>query len=555
MSNHLIERVPQAYDYPLLIKRLLQSPLSSCSRQEIVYRDRMRYDYLAFSQRVGQLANALEALGVKAGDTVAVIDWDSHRYLECFFAVPMMGATLHTINIRLAPEQILYTINHAQDDILLINKELLPIMEPLRAKLSSVKKYVLLKDDNHDADDDEVLGSSLGFAGEYEALLANQPSRRDFSDFDENTKATTFYTTGTTGPPKGVYFSHRQLVLHALGAVSALSGRGAFTTRDVYMPLTPMFHVHAWGLPYVATLLGVKQVYPGRYEPETILRLVQKENVTFSHCVPTILHMLIGSPLAKEVDLSKWTLNVGGSSLPISLCRAAMDLGINVIGGYGLSETCPILTLAFLKPHMRDWEADRQAELRCRAGLPLPLVDLKVVDGNNQELPRDGRSTGEVVVRAPWLTQGYLKQTERAEELWQDGWLHTGDMGFIDQEGYLQVTDRLKDVIKTGGEWISSLELEAVLTQHPAVSEVAVIGVPDDKWGERPVALVVLKEGSGGNISSEDLMKRFTESVAKGRIPKWGVPDKILFLDSLAKTSVGKINKRALRKQFGGRDS
>jgi fatty-acyl-CoA synthase len=550
MPAQLIERTPSAYDYQLIIKQLLPTPLVYSPHQEIVYRDHKRYDYVTLQQRIGQLANTLKSLGVKPGSTVGVMDWDSHRYLECFFAIPMMGAVLHMVNIRLSPEQILYTVNHAEDDVLLVNSDFLPVLESIKDQLQTVKRIVVMTDAA------TVPETSLEVVGEYETLLGGSISHYDFPDFDENTKATTFYTTGTTGAPKGVYFSHRQLVLHTFGVLTAFGNfksQTSFDSTDVYMPLTPMFHVHAWGLPYAATLIGAKQVYPGRYEPEMILKLVENEKVTFSHCVPTILHMVLNSPSAKEVDLSGWKLIIGGSALSRALCKAALERGINVYTGYGMSETCPILTLGKLKPHMLDWDGEQQVTVRCRTGAPLPLVNLQVVDVQGNKLPRDGASTGEVVVRSPWLTQGYFKDTQRSEELWTDGWLHTSDIGYIDGEGYLQVTDRIKDVIKTGGEWISSLALEDIATQHPAVSEAAVIAVPDEKWGERPMAMVTLKEEFKGKVTEEEIKKFFGEFVQKGAISKWGVPDRVLFVDTLAKTSVGKLNKRAMRQQFSPR--
>jgi fatty-acyl-CoA synthase len=298
------------------------------------------------------------------------------------------------------------------------------------------------------------------------------------------------------------------------------------------------------------TLLGTKQVYPGRYEPEMLLKLISTENVTFSHCVPTIMHMLVSSPAVKKVDLSRWKVIIGGSALPKGLCRAALDLGINLYTGYGMSETCPVLTLAHLKPHMMDWDLERQVDIRCRTGLPIPNVVLDIVDPDGKSLPHDGQATGEVVVRSPWLTQGYLKEPERSEELWRGGWLHTGDVGFIDAEGYLKITDRIKDVIKSGGEWVSSLTLEDIISQHEAIGEAAVIAVPDEKWGERPLALVVLKKEFAGKVKEEDLLNFFMKFVQNGTIPKFGVPSQVLLVESIAKTSVGKINKRALRKQF-----
>lgn len=545
MAEKIIEKTASAYEYPLLIKRLLHTPMNCSPDQEIVYGETVRYPYRTLLERVARLGDALRSVGVKPGDTVAVMDYDSHRYLEAFFAVPMMGAVLHTVNFRLSPEQILYTINHAEDDIILVHSDFLPLLAGIHDRIETVKEYIVLSDGG------DVPAAGFDTVGDYEALLEQASADFDFPDFDESTKATTFYTTGTTGDPKGVYFSHRQLVLHTFGTMAGLTAytkERVFGATDVYMPLTPMFHVHAWGLPYVATVIGAKQVYPGRYIPDNILRLVAKEKVTFSHCVPTILHMLLSSPLAREVDLTNWKLIIGGSALSQGLCAAALEHGIDVFAGYGMSETCPILTLANLKPAMADWNRQRQMKIRCRTGIPIPLVDLEVVDSEGRPQPHDGVTTGEVAVRAPWLTQGYFKETERSEELWKDGWLHTGDVGYVDSEGYLQVTDRIKDVIKTGGEWISSLELEDVLTQHEAVSETAVVGIPDEKWGERPLAFVVLKEGREGTVSEEEIKAHFQDFVEQGKISKWGVPDRIVFIDALAKTSVGKLDKKVLRK-------
>ncbi len=542
-----IPRTQSAYSFPLLIKNFLKFPLTYNPDQEIVYRDKFRYTYRDFGKRVHKLANMLKSMGIKEGDVVGVMDWDSHRYLECFFAVPMMGAVLHTINIRLSPEQLVYTINHAEDDVILVNSDFLPMLESVKDQIKTVKKFILLTDET------EIPTTSLDFAGEYEDLVKNQSEEYDFPEFDEDTMATTFYTTGTTGLPKGVYYSHRQIVLHTYGLMSALCTMGygiRVDNSDVYMPLTPMFHVHAWGMPYMFTWICAKQVYPGRYEPEMILKLVHQEKVTFSHCVPTILHMLVTSPVIKQINLSNWKVVIGGSALPQGLCKEALKYNINPVTAYGMSETCPIITAVLLKPHMVDWDIDKQVPIRCKTGIPIPNVLLEVVDPMGTPQPHDGKSTGEVVVRAPWLTQGYLKDPEKSEQLWEGGWLHTGDIGYIDEEGYLKITDRLKDVIKTGGEWISSLELEDILSQHEAVSEVAVIGVPDEKWGERPLALVVLHEEFKGKVSEDELKEHFKKYVEDGTIPKYGIPDKIEIVDQIPKTSVGKINKKEIRKMY-----
>ncbi len=546
--NNMIEKTASAYDFPLLIKHLLTTPLATDPEQVILYRDKAKFTYSEFAGRVTRLAGGLAALGVKPGDTVAFMEWDSHRYLESYFAVPMMGAVLHTINIRLSPDQLAYTINHAEDDVLVVNGEFLPLIEAILDKLTTVKKLVLINDAPTRPE------SRIRFDAEYEELLAGAPAAYDFPDFDENTRATTFYTTGTTGLPKGVYFSHRQIVLHTLAGLTGLSATAMdcrFTRADVYMPITPMFHVHAWGMPYMATLMGVKQVYPGRYEPAMLLGLVIKEKVTFSHCVPTILHMLVSSPVVKQVDLSNWKVIIGGSALPRALCRAALGEGINLYTGYGMSETCPILTLSQLAPDMLDYDVDRQVEIRCKTGRPIPLVDLRIVDEEMKDVAHDGKTTGEIVVRSPWLTQGYLKDPRSSETLWRGGYLHTSDVASIDGRGYVAISDRIKDVIKTGGEWISSLEIEDIISHHPAVSETAVIGAPDDKWGERPLALVVLKKDAAP-VDADELRDHVAKFSEKGIISRFGVPDRVLFVEAIDKTSVGKIDKKVLRAKYAG---
>ncbi len=548
MKTKKISPTDSAYTYPLLIKNLLATPLIFSPRQKISYRDSVEITYEQFGKRVCQLAHGLVNLGVKPGDTVAVMDWDSHRYLECYFGVPMIGAILHTVNVRLSPDQLLYTINHAEDDIILVNSEFLPLLEAIRGQLTTVKKIILLTDSGSDVQ------TSLAIDSEYEAMLGANPEEYAFPDFDEDTIATTFYTTGTTGMPKGVFFSHRQLVLHTYGILAGLCGYDSpvrVNSADTYMPMTPMFHVHAWGVPYLMTHLGARQIYPGKYEPEVLLKLIVSNKVSFSHCVPTIMHMLLSNPAAAAFDLSGWKVIIGGSALSKGLCKAALERGINIFTGYGMSETCPVLTLATLKPHMLEWSSDEQIVIRCRTGLPISGVQLEVVDPDGTPLPHDGKSTGEVVVRAPWLTQGYVKDEEKSEELWSGGWLHTGDIGFIDAEGYLQITDRLKDVIKTGGEWLSSLELEDVISQLPEVGEVAVIGVPDSKWGERPLVLVVPAAGAAESLTPEAVQGIVQHAIEQGTLPRFAVPERVLVVDSLAKTSVGKLNKRVLRKEFG----
>lgn len=529
----------------LLIKNILQAPIQDNPNQEIVYAGTLRFTYAQFRERVARLAAMLMAQGVKPGDTVAVMDYDSHRYLECYFAIPMIGAVLHTINIRLSPEQMVYTIGHAEDDLILVNTDFLPLLEQIKGRLDTVEKFILLTDTN------ETPTTSLPLAGEYEALLAASEPLCDFPDFDENTRATTFYTTGTTGLPKGVFFSHRQLVLHTLAGLVALGSnatQGRFHREDVYMPITPMFHVHAWGIPYMATMLGVKQVYPGKYIPEVLARLIATEKVTFSHCVPTILHMLLADPKCAQFDLSGWRVVIGGAAMPKSVCSAALDRGIDVFAGYGMSETCPILSLSHLSDAELLMNRETQIALRTRTGKALPMVRLRLVDQQGQEVPADDKTPGALQVRAPWLTASYLKDESNSKKLWTDGWLNTGDVACRNPEGSLRITDRTKDVIKVGGEWISSLELEDIILQHPDVAEAAVIGRPDLRWGETPLALVVPKKDT--SPQEKEIAQHVKSFVEKGVLPKEAILVKARLVEAIAKTSVGKTNKVAMREMY-----
>ncbi|MGC8753441.1 MAG: fatty acid--CoA ligase [Thermosulfidibacteraceae bacterium] len=535
-----------SYRYNLNIWNMLERSFKWVPYQEIVYRDVVRITYDELLRRAKKLARLYERLGVERGTVIGIMDWDSHRYLENYIAVPCMGAVLHTINVKLSLEQILYTINHAEDRILVVHKDFLPLLKTIVNMLETVRSVIVISEG-----ESIDLSGIPNVVGEYEELLQGESGDFDFDDtLDEESIATLFYTTGTTGLPKGVYFTHRQLVLHTLIlglASSAFCNPVSFNYEDVYMPLTPMFHVHAWGVPYVALLFGVKSVYPGRYEPGLILSLIEKEKVTFSHCVPTVLHMILSHPKSREVDLSRWKVIIGGSAFPRGLCKVAWERGIKATTGYGMSETCPVLTLAQFKPHMKNMDMESIVDYATKTGFPVPLVKLKIVDENMRELLPGKNHLGEIVVRAPWLTKGYFKSEEASKELWRGGWLHTQDVAYMDEEGYIKITDRLKDVIKTGGEWISSLELESLISQHPAVSEVAVIGVPDEKWGERPWAYVVLKPEYRDIVTEEELKKWMMKFVESGIIEKWAIPDRFIFLSEIPKTSVGKIDKKILR--------
>jgi fatty-acyl-CoA synthase len=543
----------------MLIKNLLHQSDRYEPNREIVYRDLFRMTYTTFNQRVRQLANVLTKLGVKAGDTVAVMDWDSHRYLESFFAVPCLGAVLHTINVRLSPFQILYTMNHAVDKVVLVHEDFLPLFEGIRSQLTSVETVIVLSDSVYDVATKQINVSGYAppatTAGEYETLLSASSPSYDFPDFDENAMATTFYTTGTTGHPKGVYFSHRQLVMHTLGLGMYVCGYQAVSfqsSTDVYMPITPMFHVHAWGFPYLATMLSARQVYPGKYEPAMLLKLILTEGVTFSHCVPTILNMLVSSPAAVQFreQLSRWKVIIGGSALTKGLATAAMNMGIQVYQGYGMSETAPVMAITYLNDYERQLAALDQIPLITQAGRIAPFIELRLMDDLGNFRPHDGEAVGEVVARGPWLTQGYWQEPDRGDELWRDGWLHTGDVASITPDHWVHIADRTKDVIKTGGEWVSSLEIEDLLSQIEGVAEVAVIGLPDEKWGERPHAIIVPKPDYKDKLQPETIKAALQTRVDNGELNKWYVPDRILFVTEIPKTSVGKLDKKRMRAEM-----
>jgi len=535
----------ETYWYSLHIGQLLHTALDGRSRNEIVGSDGRRHSYAEFGRRVHKLAHVLKSLDVDSGDVVAVMDWDSHRYQECYFAIPMLGAILQTVNVRLSPEQIVYTLEDTQAKTLLFHADFAPLVEQLAQRIPGLQRFVLLHD-GVAAETRRIV------AGEYESLLAAADDEFPFEDIDENALATTFHTTGTTGQPKAVAFTHRQLVLHALSFAAALGTQPAglgLSRGDVYMPMTPMFHVHAWGVPYVATMLGLKQVYPGKYEPARLLALRRVERVTFSHCVPTILQMLLDAFRPEDEAATDWRLIVGGSIVPRALLRAARVKGIHVFTGYGMSETCPVLTLA--RSLLPEGES-RDTEL-CSAGHAIPLVQLRVVDEAMQPVPADGAAQGELVARAPWLTASYANDANATRTLWRGGWLHTQDVATVSSDGRLTIRDRLKDVIKTGGEWISSCEMEDLTMRHPDVTAASFIGAADARWGERPVAFIVAKKAAVVDLAM--LREYLQVHVDNGEISRYALPNEIILIDELPRTSVGKIDKKRLRDIFAQRKS
>lgn len=533
----------------LLIRDLLTRARAWAPRQTITYRDLREHDYAEFLARIDRAAAMLAGLGVKPGDRVGVMDWDSHRYLELFFAVPMLGAVLHTVNVRLTPEQMAWTIRHAEDSVILFHPDFLTVTEGIAGSLPAARTWVTLSDDGVPP------ATSLPTAGDYEALLdARRPETaggRDYPDLDENTVATLFYTTGTTGDPKGVYFTHRQIVLHTLAAGATFAAHQhpvGIHGEDAYLPLTPMFHVHAWGIPYLATMLGLKQVYPGKYDPQRLAELIKRHSITFSHCVPTLVQMLLHHPAAAGLDYGGLKLVIGGAPLPKGLAEEAQSRGIRIMGGYGMSETCPVVAAPHWKPeHGGAPPADR-LDVLCRTGFAFPLVEARIWGSDDRLLPASSDQTGELVLRCPWLTEGYYKDEIRSHDLWHGGWLHTGDIAYLDRDGYIRITDRLKDVIKIGGEWISSQELESALSRHEAVREVAVVAKRDAKWDEHPCALVVLHEGH--SVTPRELGKFLHRFIDDGTIHKRAILTEILLVEAIPRTSVGKIDKKEIRRRL-----
>jgi fatty-acyl-CoA synthase len=543
----------QYYEYQLTLDKIIRRAAQLYPSIEVVYAPPggsiIRSNYAREWDRVQRLGSVLEELGVQSGEPgrfgsrVAVLDWNTIRHYELYFAVPMYGAVLHTVNVLLSPEDIIYTMLQAQDEVLFINEDFIPLARVASSLVKSIKKVVIMSDK---AEHGEVSFDGVEVYW-YEDLLRNAKPY-NFPELNENVVATMMFTSGTTGRPKGTYFTHRQLVLHAISvALSITAPPINASIYDVAMPLVPMFHVHAWGLPYIATLTGIKQVYPGRFDWGHILRVINDEGVTIVNGVPTILYNLLTHPDSPKYDLSRLKFIAGGAALPRGLLEEAVKRGVTVVQGFGLTETAPVILLSMEKPNMRDWPMDRRRELSgLSAGLPLPLVDVRIVDEQDRDVPRDGKTMGELVVRAPWVIKEYLNDPEKTRNAWRNGWFHTDDIAVWDSEGYIQIMDRAKDVIKSGGEWIVSTRLEDLISTHPGVGEVAVVGVPHPKWGERPIAIVVPKPG--WSVTESDIRNHLMKYVEQGQIPKWWIPDKVIIMESeLPKTSTGKIDKKILR--------
>lgn len=525
---------------PLTIHSMMERAETLFPKKEIISRTHDRVTTLTYKQigeRTRRLSSVLKKLGVKEGERIGTLAWNHHRHVEAYFAIPGIGSVLHTINIRLSPQHISYIVNHAEDRILLIDEDLVPLVEKIQGELSTVQAYIIM------TDKEEIPETSLTPVYHYEHLLAEgNPKHQFLKEIDENMPAGMCYTSATTGNPKGVVYTHRSTVLHCMAL--GLADTAALSESDVAMAIVPMFHVNAWGLPFAATWFGTKQVLPGpMFTPKILLEMIQKEKVTVAAGVPTIWLGVLQELEQHDYDLSSMSrILCGGAAAPKSVIAAfEQKYHVPFVHAYGMTETSPLVTLARLKSYEKDLSYEEQLEIRSKQGYLVPGVEMKIVGGNG-EVKWDGSEMGELCLRAPWIAASYYKD-ERTAEGFRDGWLYTGDVVTVDEEGCVKIVDRTKDVIKSGGEWISSVDLENALMAHEAVFEAAVVAVPHPKWQERPVACVVRKPNRV--VTKEELYEFLQPQFAK-----WWLPDDIVFMKEIPKTSVGKFLKQALRKEL-----
>lgn len=533
-------------DYPLTLQYAANRAKNYFADREIVTLTADGYDRTTYGQvydRSRQLSSALEKLGVQQGDRVGTLAWNTARHYELYLAVPCMGAVLHTLNLRLPMDQLGFIINDAADKVIFVDADLMPLVEKLGGQIPTVEYIVVMNGQASSTAD------NLPKLLDYEELLATGSPDYQWPALDERAAAAMCYTSGTTGNPKGVVYSHRSSLLHAITVTQA--DTLALSERDVAMPLVPMFHVNCWGLPHAAALVGTKLVLPGRFMmPDRTAKAMVDEGVTLSAGVPTLWIGLL-QVMASQPDLSFPTLNrvvIGGSACPVSLIQALQTKGIPVIHAWGMTETSPIGTVSRLMAHLENLPEEQRIGYQAKQGRVVPGVELRIVDlASGKEVPNDGTTFGEIQVRGPWITGSYYHDanTDQGQEKFVDGWFRTGDVATMDSEGYVQIVDRTKDVVKSGGEWISSVTLENDIMGHPQVMEAAVIALPHPKWQERPIAVVVPKPEAAGQLTEADII-----SYLEPRVAKWWLPDRVIFVEAIPKTSVGKFDKKVMRQQM-----
>ena len=529
--------------YPLTLPRILDRARTFFPQKEVVTRVREgvhRCTYAELSERTNRLANVLTRLGVAPGDRVATFGWNTYRHLEAYWAIPSMGAVIHTVNIRLAPDDLTYIINHAGDKVLLVDEDLVPAIEAIADRLETVEHYVVMTDRPE-------LSTSLPSALSYEALMAEAATSYRAPDLDEEAPAGLCYTSATTGRPKGVTYTHRGVVLHTM--MQCMTDFIGLSERDVLLAVVPMFHANCWGTPFCCTMVGAKQVLPGvRPDPKAICELIQQERVTIALGVPTIWNGVLDylEKSGESYDFDSLRLVVsGGAAVPPSIVEAyEKRLGVRMLQAYGMTEATPLVSIANLKSHLDGLTEDEKMGFKAKQGLLVPGLEMKVVDDSGGEVAWDGKGQGELLLRGPWIASEYYNDP-RTAETFQDGWYRTGDIISVDEEGYIQIVDRAKDMVKSGGEWISSVDLETAIIAHPDVLEAAVIAIPHPQWQERPLACVVPNQGSQGTLTQESIL-----SYLEGKFARWWLPDGVVFLDEIPKTSVGKFDKKVLRDRF-----
>ncbi len=527
-------------DTPLLISSLLEYAATYHADTEIVSRTIEgpihRYSYADALPRSKQLANVLTRLGVEQGDRVATLAWNGYRHFEVYYATSGLGAICHTINPRLFTDQMVYIVNHAEDFLIFVDLTFVPLLEAIQDQISGVKGFVIMTDAEH------MPETSLANVHCYEELMARESADYVWPQLDENTASSLCYTSGTTGHPKGALYSHRSTVLHSYGA--CMIDTIGISSRSVILPIVPMFHANAWGLPYAAPLVGAKLVMPGaQLDGKSVHELIEAEQANLLAGVPTVWLMLLNylEETGQRID-SVDTVVIGGAAAPRSMIEAFQQrYGTTVIHAWGMTETSPIGTVGALKRKHDDWSEEERVSQQLKQGRGVFGVDLRIVDDQGGELPRDGKAFGELQVKGPWVVGAYYRHD--GEILDDEGWFSTGDVATLDPDGYMQITDRSKDVVKSGGEWISSIDLENEVLSHPQVAEAAVIGVAHPKWDERPLLIVV--PAPGGSPSREDLLEHL-----EGRVAKWWMPDDVVFVDELPHTATGKISKLTLRERF-----